>query len=121
MRDRPRSSYRFSRRSPRGTRHPQSSLSEYAPDRVRRVIKPALEILAGIPTIVYGYFALSFVTPLLQKIMPDLLIFNALSAGIVMGLMIIPMVSSLSEDAMLAVPRSLRHAAYALRRNPSWK
>ena len=89
-------------------------LSEYAPDRVRRVIKPALEILAGIPTIVYGYFALSFVTPLLQKIMPDLLIFNALSAGIVMGLMIIPMVSSLSEDAMLAVPRSLRHAAYAL-------
>ena len=93
-------------------------LSEYAPDRVRRVIKPALEILAGIPTIVYGYFALSFVTPLLQKIMPDLLIFNALSAGIVMGLMIIPMVSSLSEDAMLAVPRSLRHAAYALGRNP---
>ena len=89
-------------------------LSEYAPDKVRRVIKPALEILAGIPTIVYGYFALSFVTPLLQKIMPDLLIFNALSAGIVMGLMIIPMVSSLSEDAMLAVPRSLRHAAYAL-------
>lgn len=89
-------------------------LSEYAPDRVRRVIKPALEILAGIPTIVYGYFALSFVTPLLQRIMPDLLIFNALSAGIVMGLMIIPMVSSLSEDAMLAVPRSLRHAAYAL-------
>ena len=89
-------------------------LSEYAPDRVRRVIKPALEILAGIPTIVYGYFALSFVTPLLQKIMPDLLIFNALSAGIVMGLMIIPMVSSLSEDAMLAVPSSLRHAAYAL-------
>ena len=89
-------------------------LSEYAPDRVRRVIKPALEILAGIPTIVYGYFALSFVTPLLQKVMPDLLIFNALSAGIVMGLMIIPMVSSLSEDAMLAVPRSLRHAAYAL-------
>ena len=89
-------------------------LSEYAPDRVRRIIKPALEILAGIPTIVYGYFALSFVTPLLQKVMPDLLIFNALSAGIVMGLMIIPMVSSLSEDAMLAVPRSLRHAAYAL-------
>ena len=89
-------------------------LSEYAPDRVRRVIKPALEILAGIPTIVYGYFALSFVTPLMQKVMPDLLIFNALSAGIVMGLMIIPMVSSLSEDAMLAVPRSLRQAAYAL-------
>ena len=89
-------------------------LSEYAPDRVRRVIKPALEVLAGIPTIVYGYFALSFVTPLLQKAMPDLLIFNALSAGVVMGLMIIPMVSSLSEDAMLAVPRSLRHAAYAL-------
>ena len=89
-------------------------LSEYAPDRVRRVIKPALEILAGIPTIVYGYFALSFVTPPPPENHADLLIFNALSAGIVMGLMIIPMVSSLSEDAMLAVPRSLRHAAYAL-------
>ena len=89
-------------------------LSEYAPDKVRRVIKPVLEVLAGVPTVVYGYFALSFVTPQLQKVFPDMLVFNALSAGLVMGLMIIPMVSSLSEDAMLAVPRSLRQAAYAL-------
>ena len=89
-------------------------LSEYAPDKARRALKPTLEILAGIPTVVYGYFALTFVTPQLQKILPDLLVFNALSAGLVMGLMIIPMVSSLSEDAMLAVPRLLRQAAYAL-------
>ena len=94
-------------------------LAEYAPDKVRRTIKPVLEVLAGIPTVVYGYFALTFITPLLQNIpirifREDLLVFNALSAGLVMGLMIIPMVSSLSEDAMVAVPRSLRHAAYAL-------
>ena len=89
-------------------------LSEYAPDKIRRIIKPVLEILAGIPTVVYGYFALTFVTPQLQVIFPDLLVFNALSAGLVMGLMIIPMVSSLSEDAMLSVPRRLREAAYAL-------
>ena len=90
-------------------------LSEYAPDRVRRVLKPILEILAGIPTVVYGYFALTFVTPLIQDILfPDMLVFNALAAGLVMGLMIVPMVSTLSEDAMLAVPRSLREAAYAL-------
>jgi phosphate transport system permease protein len=89
-------------------------LSEYAPDRVRRIIKPTLEVLAGIPTVVYGYFALTFVTPQLQNLIPNLLVFNALSAGLVMGLMIIPMVSSLSEDAMLAVPRSLREGAYAL-------
>lgn len=89
-------------------------LSEYAPDRARRVLKPVLEVLAGVPTIVYGYFALTWVTPQLQIIFPDMLVFNALSAGLVMGLMIIPMVSSLSEDAMLAVPRSLREAAYAL-------
>ena len=89
-------------------------LSEYAPDRVRRAIKPSLEVLAGIPTVVYGYFALTFVTPQLQVIFPDMIVFNALSAGLVMGLMIIPMVSSLSEDAMLAVPRSLREGAYAL-------
>ena len=89
-------------------------LSEYAPDRARRIIKPALEVLAGIPTVVYGYFALTFVTPQLRFLFPDLLVFNALSAGLVMGLMIIPMVSSLSEDAMLAVPRSLREGAYAL-------
>jgi phosphate transport system permease protein len=89
-------------------------LSEYAPDKVRRIIKPILEILAGIPTVVYGYFALTFVTPNLQIIISDLLIFNALSAGLVMGVMIIPMVSSLSEDAMVAVPRSLREGAFAL-------
>lgn len=93
-------------------------LSEYAPNKMRRTIKPVLEILAGIPTVVYGYFALTFVTPILQIILAwiniDLLVFNALSAGLVMGLMIIPMISSLSEDAMLAVPRSLREAAYAL-------
>lgn len=89
-------------------------LAEYAPNKLRRFIKPLLEVLAGIPTVVYGYFALTFVTPILQGIIPDLIIFNALSAGIVMGIMIIPMVSSLSEDAMIAVPRSLREAAYAL-------
>ena len=89
-------------------------LAEYARDGVRKVLKPILEVLAGIPTVVYGFFALTFVTPQLQKVLPDLLVFNALSAGLVMGLMIIPMVSSLSEDAMLAVPRSLRQAAFAL-------
>ncbi len=89
-------------------------LSEYAPERVRRVLKPVLEILAGIPTVVYGYFALTFVTPILQGIFPDVIVFNALSAGLVMGLMIMPMVSTLSEDAMVSVPRSLRNAAYAL-------
>jgi phosphate transport system permease protein len=90
-------------------------LSEYAPGAVRRVLKPVLEVLAGIPTVVYGYFALTFVTPLLQRyLFPDMIVFNALSAGLVMGVMIIPIVSSLSEDAMIAVPRSLREAAYAL-------
>jgi phosphate transport system permease protein len=89
-------------------------LSEYAPDRTRRVIKPVLEILAGIPTVVYGYFALTYVTPQLTGIFPDIIVFNALSAGVVMGLMIIPMVSSISEDAMVAVPRVLREGAYAL-------
>ena len=92
-------------------------LSEYAPDKLRRVLKPILEILAGVPTVVYGYFALTFVTPLLQTILSDLIIFNALSAGLVMGVMIIPMVSSLSEDAMISVPRSLREGAYALGAN----
>ncbi|MDP2743647.1 MAG: phosphate ABC transporter permease subunit PstC [Dehalococcoidia bacterium] len=89
-------------------------LSEYARDRVRRAVKPLLEILAGIPTVVYGFFALTFVTPLLRNIFPSMIVFNALSAGLVMGVMIIPMVSSLSEDAMMAVPRSLRDAAYGL-------
>jgi len=89
-------------------------LSEYAPAKVRKVIKPILEVLAGVPTIVYGYFALSIITPVIQWIFPSAGIFNALSAGIVVGIMIIPMVSSLSEDAMSAVPRSLRDGAYAL-------
>lgn len=91
-------------------------LSEYAPERLRRVLKPILEVLAGIPTVVYGYFALTFVTPILQGIFGNdqVIVFNALSAGLVMGLMIMPMVSTLSEDAMVAVPRSLRDAAYAL-------
>ena len=89
-------------------------LSEYAREEVRRVLKPLLEILAGVPTVVYGYFALTFITPLLQNIFPNMIVFNALSAGLVMGIMIIPMVSSLSEDAMVAVPRSLRNAAYGL-------
>src|SRR3972149_3812025 len=89
-------------------------LSEYASDRVRTAVKPALEILAAVPTVVYGYFALLLVTPALQKILPDLSGFNALSPGIVMGIMIIPIISSLSEDAMHAVPMGLREGAYAL-------
>ena len=89
-------------------------LSEYSPDGVRRLVKPILEVLAGIPTVVYGYFALLFVTPILRGISGDIAVFNALSASIVMGIMILPMVSSLSEDAMRAVPRNLREAAYAL-------
>ncbi|MGH7504554.1 MAG: phosphate ABC transporter permease subunit PstC [Longimicrobiales bacterium] len=89
-------------------------LSEYAGARTRGVIKPILEVLAGIPTVVYGYFALLFVTPILQSIWPSTDPFNAASASIVMGIMIIPMVSSLSEDAMSAVPRALREGAYAL-------
>ena len=89
-------------------------LSEYAPPAVRRVIKPILEILAGVPTVVYGYFALLFVTPLLQRFIPGLAGFNALGPGIVMGIMILPLVSSLSEDAMRGVPRGLREASYAL-------
>jgi phosphate transport system permease protein len=90
-------------------------LSEYASARLRRWLKPALEILAGVPTVVYGYFALTFVTPFLQAtIFPSLQIFNALSAGLVMGVMIIPTVASVSEDAIYAVPRALREGAYAL-------
>ncbi len=89
-------------------------LSEYSSDRVRTTIKPFLEILAAVPTVVYGYFALLFVTPLLQKFIPDLSGFNALSPGIVMGIMIIPIISSLSEDAMHAVPVGLREGGYAL-------
>lgn len=89
-------------------------LSEYAHPRVRRIVKPALEVLAGVPTVVYGYFALTFVTPLLRVFWPGTDIFNAASASLVMGIMIIPLVASLSEDAMRAVPRSLREGAYAL-------
>jgi len=89
-------------------------LSEYSPRKLRRLVTPTLEILAGIPTVVYGYFALLFVTPLLQRVIPGLAGFNALGPGIVMGIMILPMVSSLSEDALRAVPVSLREGAYAL-------
>ena len=89
-------------------------LSEYAPPWLRAAVKPVLEVLAGIPTVVYGYFALLFVTPLLQSFIPGLSGFNALAPGIVMGIMILPIVSSLSEDAMHAVPMPLREGAYAL-------
>lgn len=89
-------------------------LSEYAPSRVRRIVKPILEILAGIPTIVYGFFALTVVTPFLKLIFPQITLFNALSASIVVGIMILPMISSLSEDAMSSVPKSIRNGAYAL-------
>ena len=89
-------------------------LSEYARPGLRRVVKPILELLAGVPTVVYGYFALLFVTPLLQRFIPGLSGFNALGPGIVMGIMILPLVSSLSEDAMQGVPRGLREGSYAL-------
>ncbi len=89
-------------------------LSEYAHPRLRAITKPVLEVLAGIPTVVYGFFALFFITPLLRMVSDEVGIFNALSAAIVMGVMIIPMVSSLSEDAMRAVPLALREGAYAL-------
>ena len=91
-------------------------LSEYASARTRGIVKPILEILAGIPTVVYGYFALTFLTPLLRRIFGDgaVQIFNTASAGIVVGILIIPLVTSLSEDALHAVPRSLREAAYGL-------
>ncbi|MEX2598295.1 MAG: phosphate ABC transporter permease subunit PstC [Dehalococcoidia bacterium] len=89
-------------------------LSEYASERWRRILKPMVELLAGVPTVVYGYFALLFVTPLLQVFFPGISGFNALSAGLVMGVMIIPTVASVSEDSLYAVPRSLREGAYAL-------
>ncbi len=90
-------------------------LSEYAPRSLRSWLKPALEILAGVPTVVYGYFALTFITPLFQgSIFPGIGAFNALGAGLIMGVMIIPTVASVSEDAIYAVPRSLREGAYAL-------
>ena len=89
-------------------------LSEFASTRVRETAKPLLELLSGVPTIIYGYFALLFVTPLLQKIFPGLPGFNLLSAGLVMGIMIVPYVSSISEDAMRAVPMNLREGSYAM-------
>ena len=89
-------------------------LSEYAQTRTRRYLKPLLEILAGIPTVVYGYFALTFVAPRLQEIGLPVGVFSALSAGLVMGVMLLPTVASISEDAMSAVPRELRDGAYAL-------
>jgi phosphate transport system permease protein len=89
-------------------------LSEFAPPRVREVIKPVLELLSAVPTVVYGYFAVQFVAPLLQFFIPSLPTFNMLSAGLVMGIMIVPYVSSLSEDAMRAVPMLLREGSYAM-------
>jgi phosphate transport system permease protein len=90
-------------------------LSEYAPKRLRQWLKPALEILAGVPTVVYGYFALTFITPFFRdSVFPGIESFNAISAGLIMGVMIIPTVASVSEDAIYAVPRSLREGAYAL-------
>ena len=89
-------------------------LSEFAGPRTRETVKPMLELLSGVPTIVYGYFALLFVTPLLQRMFPELPGFNLLSAGLVMGIMIIPTVSSIAEDAMRAVPMNLREGSYAM-------
>lgn len=89
-------------------------LNEYAPKSFRKFIKPLLEILAAVPTVVYGFFALMVVTPFLQSFLPGLSGFNALSPGIVMGIMIIPMITSLSEDALYAVPKSLREASYGM-------
>lgn len=89
-------------------------MSEVAAPKVRTFLKPMLEILAGIPTVVYGYFALLFVTPILREIFPDMGIFNVLSAGIVMGFMILPMMASIAEDALQAVPIGLREGSYAL-------
>lgn len=89
-------------------------LSEYASDKARRIIKPILEILAGIPTIVFGFFALTFVTPVLRTIIPALDSFNSISPGIVVGIMIVPVITSMSEDAMASVPNKIREGAYGL-------
>lgn len=89
-------------------------LSEYASPRTRKFVKPTIEILAGVPSVVFGYFALIIITPFLKTLMPETEVFNALSASIVVGIMTLPMVSSLSDDAFRAVPRSLREAGYAL-------
>ena len=93
-------------------------MSEYAPKEFKKSVKPALEILAAVPTVVYGFFALIVVTPFLQSIFPGLATFNAASAGIVMGIMIIPMISSLSEDALSSIPKSLREASYGMGSTP---
>lgn len=89
-------------------------LNDYAPGWVRQVVKPLMEILAGIPTVVYGYFAVTVITPWLRTIIPSVEVFNAASAGIVVGIMVLPMVASLCDDALQAVPRSLREAGYAM-------
>jgi phosphate transport system permease protein len=89
-------------------------LSEFASKRMRKAVKPMLELLAGIPSIVYGFFALTFITPILRSLMPDTSVYNALSASIAVGIMTLPMVASLSEDAMMSVPDSIRQGAYAL-------
>jgi len=89
-------------------------LSEFAPHKTRETVKPVLELLVGVPTVVFGYFALLFVTPLLQKLNPDLPTFNMLGAGIVMGVMIIPYIASVAEDAMRAVPMNMREGSYAM-------
>lgn len=89
-------------------------LSEYASDRLRRVIKPILEVLAGIPTVVYGFFAINFITPVLQNIWGEINLYNAISPGIVVGIMIIPMITSLSEDAMSSVPNATREASLGM-------
>ena len=89
-------------------------LSEYAPKKLRSILKPALEVLAAVPTVVYGYFALAYVTPFLQLFIPGLAGFNALSPGLVMGIMILPLVSSLSEDALYAVPKTLKEGSLAM-------
>lgn len=89
-------------------------LSEYATDRIRKTIKPVLEVLAGIPTVVYGFFAINFVTPVLQSIWSEISLYNAVSAGLVVGIMVIPMIASLSEDAMSAVPNSMREGSLGM-------
>lgn len=89
-------------------------LREYAADNLRRILKPLLELLAAVPTVVYGYFALSVLTPFIRIFLPEMPLFNALSAGLVMSIMILPIITSLSEDALGAVPKALREASYGL-------
>jgi len=93
-------------------------LNEFSSERVRTIIKPTLEILAGIPTIVYGYFALTFITPILKTFLPDMQVFNAISGAIVVGIMILPMIASLCDDAFRSIPDKLRDGAYALGATP---